>query len=94
MAEPVTDKKHLEENQSDMKTRMELMIMKIQVPIYILLVSHVSEIDMGRDLLETQNSSGVDFANICSDPRTPRRPVKFHLYMLNRNNRAVKITSC
>ncbi|XP_008485182.1 oxygen-dependent coproporphyrinogen-III oxidase [Diaphorina citri] len=30
MAEPVTDKKHLEENQSDMKTRMELMIMKIQ----------------------------------------------------------------
>jgi len=31
MAEPLTPKKTLEENATDMKTRMELLIMRIQV---------------------------------------------------------------
>ena len=31
MAQPITDLKTLEENQDDMKTKMELLIMRIQV---------------------------------------------------------------
>lgn len=37
MAEPITDVKELERNKNDMKSRMELMIMKIQVLLFFII---------------------------------------------------------